>query len=137
MPVDAVFGFDSVPFLATSFEASEKLWKAARPTVEKILAGQNLVLLYAVPWPPQGMYFKKELNGTEDEGHQVPGLQRGHGLDSRKALAYASAAETHGAIAQLGERYNGIVEVGGSIPPGSTITPAPAAPAPSRSVPIV
>ncbi len=26
-----------------------------------------------------------------------------------------------GAIAQLGERYNGIVEVGGSIPPGSTI----------------
>ncbi len=25
-----------------------------------------------------------------------------------------------GAIAQLGERYNGIVEVGGSIPPGST-----------------
>ena len=26
----------------------------------------------------------------------------------------------NGAIAQLGERYNGIVEVGGSIPPGST-----------------
>ena len=28
-----------------------------------------------------------------------------------------------GAIAQLGERLNGIQEVGGSIPPGSTITP--------------
>ncbi len=28
----------------------------------------------------------------------------------------------HGAIAQLGERRNGIAEVGGSIPPGSTIT---------------
>ena len=27
----------------------------------------------------------------------------------------------NGVIAQLGERYNGIVEVGGSIPPGSTI----------------
>ena len=27
-----------------------------------------------------------------------------------------------GVIAQLGERYNGIVEVGGSIPPGSTRT---------------
>ena len=63
---NAVFGFDSVPFLATSFEASEKLWKAARPTVEKILADQNLVLLYAVPWPPQGMYFKKEIDGVED-----------------------------------------------------------------------
>src|SRR5690606_25246429 len=29
-----------------------------------------------------------------------------------------------GAIAQLGERLHGMQEVGGSIPPGSTITPA-------------
>jgi hypothetical protein len=29
----------------------------------------------------------------------------------------------YGAIAQLGERYNGIVEVAGSIPAGSTISP--------------
>ena len=28
----------------------------------------------------------------------------------------------YGAVAQLGERYNGIVEVVGSIPSGSTIT---------------
>ena len=34
----AIFGVDSVPFLATSFEASDKLWQAARPTVEKTLA---------------------------------------------------------------------------------------------------
>ena len=33
------------------------------------------------------------------------------------------APQSNGAIAQLGERYNGIVEVGGSIPPGSTIIP--------------
>ena len=32
---------------------------------------------------------------------------------------------SRGAIAQLGERYNGIVEVGGSIPPGSTIPEPP------------
>ena len=31
--------------------------------------------------------------------------------------------DSTGAIAQPGERYNGIVEVGGSIPPGSTIIP--------------
>ena len=31
-------------------------------------------------------------------------------------------SQMNGAIAQLGERYNGIVEVGGSIPPGSTNT---------------
>lgn len=61
-----IFGVDSVPFMASSFEASDKLWKAARPTIEKILDQQNLVLLYAVPWPPQGIYSKKALNSVAD-----------------------------------------------------------------------
>ena len=63
---NAVFGVDSIPFLATSFDDAAKLWKAAKPTMEKILDGQNLVLLYSVPWPPQGLYFKKEVNSVAD-----------------------------------------------------------------------
>jgi TRAP-type C4-dicarboxylate transport system substrate-binding protein len=63
---NAVFGYDSVPFLATSFDDAARLWKAARPTMEKILKDQNLELLYAVPWPPQGLYFKKEVNSVAD-----------------------------------------------------------------------
>jgi len=63
---NAIFGFDSVPFLATSFEASEKLKNAAQSTMEAVLAKQNLVMLYSVPWPPQGLYFKKEINSTAD-----------------------------------------------------------------------
>lgn len=63
---DAVFGFDSVPFLATSFADSEKLWKAARPHLEKLMDKHNLVLLYSVPWPPQGIYTKKPLNSLAD-----------------------------------------------------------------------
>jgi len=63
---NAIFGYDSVPFLATSFTASEKLKEAAGSTLEAILAKQNLVLLYSVPWPPQGLYFKKEINSTAD-----------------------------------------------------------------------
>ncbi len=63
---NALFGFDSVPFLATSFDDAAKLWKAAKPTLTEILADQNLVLLYAVPWPPQGLYFKKEVNSVAD-----------------------------------------------------------------------
>lgn len=62
----AVFAFDSVPFLATSFEDSNKLMAAAKPTFEKLLAKHNLVLLYSVPWPPGGFYAKKELNSAED-----------------------------------------------------------------------
>ncbi len=61
-----IFGIDSVPFLATNFEASDKLWAAAKPSIEKILDEQNLVLLYAVPWPPQGLYFKKDVNSVAD-----------------------------------------------------------------------
>ena len=63
---NAVFGFDSVPFLATSFEDADKLWQAARPTIENILREQNLVLLYTVPWPPQGMYFNRDIDSVED-----------------------------------------------------------------------
>ncbi len=61
-----VFGVDSVPFLATSFEDAAKLWKAAKPVMSKILEEQNLVLLYSAPWPPQGLYFKKEVNSVAD-----------------------------------------------------------------------
>ena len=61
-----VFGVDSVPFLATSFDASVKLYQAAKGELEKALDEQNLKLLYSVPWPPQGLYFKKEVNSVED-----------------------------------------------------------------------
>ena len=63
---NAVFGVDSIPFLATTFDQSVALWNAAKPTYEKILDEQNLVLLYATPWPPQGLYFKKEVNSIAD-----------------------------------------------------------------------
>jgi TRAP-type C4-dicarboxylate transport system substrate-binding protein len=61
-----IFGADSVPFLANSYDASVKLWNATRPELEKLLDGQGLVLLYSVPWPPQGMYFQKDVNSVAD-----------------------------------------------------------------------
>jgi TRAP-type C4-dicarboxylate transport system substrate-binding protein len=63
---DPVFGVDVVPFLATSFADAKKLWAASRPAVEKKLAAQGLVVLFAVPWPPQGIYAKKDLNTIDD-----------------------------------------------------------------------
>tara|TARA_B100001540_G_C15769067_1_gene625443 strand:+ start:421 stop:1398 length:978 start_codon:yes stop_codon:yes gene_type:complete len=61
-----IFGTDSIPFLATSYADSDKLWKHLRPELEKILDKQGLVLLYAVPWPSQGLYFNKEINSVAD-----------------------------------------------------------------------
>jgi TRAP-type C4-dicarboxylate transport system substrate-binding protein len=63
---DPLYGVDVVPFLATSFDQARKLWAAQRPVLEKKLAGQGLVLLYAVAWPPQGIYAKKDINTVED-----------------------------------------------------------------------
>ena len=63
---NAMFGVDSIPFLATSFDDSDKLAAAAHDAIVAALDEQNLVYVYSVPWPPQGFYFKKEVNSTAD-----------------------------------------------------------------------
>lgn len=63
---DAVFGVDSVPFLATNYADAEKLWAASKGEISEKLAAQGLMMLYAVPWPSQGVYAKKELNSVAD-----------------------------------------------------------------------
>ncbi len=61
-----VFGTDSIPFIATTYEASVKLYQAERPELDRILDGQGLKLLYSVPWPPNGLYFNKDVNSVAD-----------------------------------------------------------------------
>jgi TRAP-type C4-dicarboxylate transport system substrate-binding protein len=61
-----LFGADGLPFLADSYEESAKLYKAQKPFLEKKLAEQGMALLYAVPWPPQGIYVKKPINSAAD-----------------------------------------------------------------------
>ncbi len=63
---NALFGTDSIPFIATSYEDSVKLYHAAKPELEKLLEDQNLKLVYSVPWPPQGLFFKKDVNSVAD-----------------------------------------------------------------------
>ncbi len=63
---NAVFGFDNVPFLATSFEDAEMLNKAASAKIGEILNAQNLTVLYSVPWPPQGLYFDRAINSVAE-----------------------------------------------------------------------
>ncbi len=61
-----VFGVDGLPFLADSYDAAVKLYKAQKPALEKKLGEQGMLLLYAVPWPPQGIYSKKPLASAAD-----------------------------------------------------------------------
>jgi TRAP-type C4-dicarboxylate transport system substrate-binding protein len=60
-----VYGIDSIPFLATGYDASKKLYDAQKPYLQKQLASEGLMLLYSVPWPPQGIYAKKEITSVE------------------------------------------------------------------------
>ena len=61
-----LYAVDGLPFLANSYEAAKKLWSVQRPYVERHLDGQGLMLLFAVPWPPQGLYAPKEVNAMAD-----------------------------------------------------------------------
>jgi TRAP-type C4-dicarboxylate transport system substrate-binding protein len=61
-----MFGADGLPFLATSYADSMKLYQAQRPILEKKLAEQGMTLLYTVAWPPQGIYSKKPVTSAAD-----------------------------------------------------------------------
>jgi TRAP-type C4-dicarboxylate transport system substrate-binding protein len=61
-----IYGADGLPFLATSYADSKKLALAQKPVLDKLLAAQGMMLLYTVPWPPQGIYVKKEIASVAD-----------------------------------------------------------------------
>jgi len=61
-----LFKADNIPFLASDFASAKVLWKASRTAIEKTLEKEGIKLLYAVPWPPQGLYTKKEITKIED-----------------------------------------------------------------------
>jgi len=63
---DPLYGLDGVPFLATSYGDSMKLYKASRKALDAKLDKQGMMLLYTVPWPPQGIYSKKPLASAAD-----------------------------------------------------------------------
>jgi TRAP-type C4-dicarboxylate transport system substrate-binding protein len=60
------YGADGLPFLADSYDESAKLYKAQKPALEKKLAEQGMMLLYAVAWPPQGIFTKKPIASAAD-----------------------------------------------------------------------
>lgn len=61
-----LFALDTLPFLATDFTAARRLWDASRPAVRSALARRNLLMLFSVPWPPQGIYSRRPIETIED-----------------------------------------------------------------------
>lgn len=63
---DPMFGFDSIPGLATSYAEARKLYGASRQFLEARLDRMGLVMLYSVAWPPQAIYAKKPIASLAD-----------------------------------------------------------------------
>jgi TRAP-type C4-dicarboxylate transport system substrate-binding protein len=63
---DPMFGFESIPGLATSYAEARKMYAAARDKVAERLDKAGLMLLYSVAWPPQGVYTKRPINALAD-----------------------------------------------------------------------
>ncbi len=78
---DPLFEVDSVPYLASDYDQAWKLWQASKDVLAKRLERQHLKLLFAVPWPPQGIYTRFEVK-TGDE------------LKGVKMRAYNKSSET-------------------------------------------
>lgn len=83
---DAVFGLDSQPLLATSYEDAARLWEAQKPAVTELLAEQGLMPLFSVAWPAQGLYTNGEIANVE-------------GLQGLRFRAYNAALEEFAALA--------------------------------------
>ena len=92
---DPIYEVDSIPFLATSYDDAKKLYDASKEQLAAKLEEQGLQLLFSVPWPPQGIYTKKEISSVDD-------------LKGLKMRAYNAATER---LAQLAGALPTQVEV--------------------------
>ena len=61
-----IAGADSIPFVVSSYADAQRLWKLQRPGIEKHFAERGLKLLYAGPWPPQGLHSNKPIRSLAD-----------------------------------------------------------------------
>jgi TRAP-type C4-dicarboxylate transport system substrate-binding protein len=88
---DPIFGVDSIPFLAASYDEAERLWEASRPAVEEKLAAEGLTVLYAVPWPGQSLYLREEVT----EPAQMEGLSfRAYNVATERLATLLGATPT-------------------------------------------
>lgn len=61
-----IYALDGVPFLATGYVDAKKLYNASKAPMDKLLAAQGMKMLFSVPWPPQGIYSKREISSVAD-----------------------------------------------------------------------
>lgn len=61
-----LYSFDTVPFMAGNSDGAYKIWEAVRPMVTGRLKKQNLIPLFSIAWPTQGLYTKTAIKSADD-----------------------------------------------------------------------
>lgn len=61
-----ITGADAIPFVVNSYADARRLWDLQRPLIEKHFAARGLLPLYAVPWPPQGLFATTPVESPAD-----------------------------------------------------------------------
>ena len=61
-----VFGISALPFVANSYDDAYKLYQLSKPAYDAVAKKWNQKMLYAVSWPPSGLYTKHPVNSTAD-----------------------------------------------------------------------
>ena len=61
-----VFGISALPFIASSYDDAYRLYQISKPAYQKVTKKWNQKMLYAVSWPPSGIYTNKPINSTAD-----------------------------------------------------------------------
>lgn len=97
---DPIFGVDNVPFVVTGMDQARQLWDASRPILSERFAKQGIRLLYAAPWPPQGLYTPRPVEKVED----LAGLKfRSYGPSAARFGDLLKLTVTNVAFAELSE----------------------------------
>ncbi|MCO5145044.1 MAG: TRAP transporter substrate-binding protein [Aquamicrobium sp.] len=97
---DPLYGLDNVPFVVTGIDDARKLWDASRPMLEERFAKQGMRLIYAAPWPPQGLYTPRPAEKVED----LAGLKfRSYGPSAARFGELLNLTVTNVAFAELSE----------------------------------
>lgn len=61
-----IWQVSALPFLTGGIDDAWTLYQAAKPAYEEILASENQMLLYTIPWTPSGIWAKKPVASTDD-----------------------------------------------------------------------
>jgi TRAP-type transport system periplasmic protein len=99
---DPVFAVDALPFLATSFDEAWNLYQASKPTMEAILQDKGVKLLYAVAWPPQGLYTVNPVTKIAD----MNGVKfRAYNASTTRLAELMGAVPTQIEAADIGQAF--------------------------------